>query len=86
MIGETSQLHSSHPWDGRLSSRLFPRALVEVEFYFYRDLYRDGFAVQGCRLELPRLHSLNRFFIKTMSNCFYYTDVTRASIGFDDDA
>lgn len=57
-----------------------------MEFYFYRDLYCDGFAVQGCRLELPRLHSLNRFLIKTMPNWFYYTDVTRASVGFNDDA
>jgi hypothetical protein len=57
-----------------------------MEFYFYRDLYCDGFAVQGCRLELPCLHSLNRFFIKTMADWFYYTDVTRASVGFNDDA
>ena len=57
-----------------------------MEFYFYRDLYCDRFAVQGCGLELPRLDSVNRFFVKTMPDWFYDTDVTRASVGFNDDA
>jgi len=57
-----------------------------MELYFYDDLYCDGLAIQGGGLEFPRLHGLNRFFIKAMSDWFYYMDVTCASIRFNDDA
>jgi hypothetical protein len=57
-----------------------------MEFYFHDDLYRYGFAVQRCRLEFPRLHSLNRFFVKAKAYAFDYADVTRAAVGFDNNA
>jgi hypothetical protein len=56
-----------------------------MEFYFYGDLYCDWFTVQGCRLELPCLDSINRFFVKTMAYSFDYANVTGAAVGFDND-
>lgn len=56
---------------------------VEVEFNFYGDLYWDGFAVQRCRLELPRLYSFNGFFVEAMTHALYHPDMTRAAVRFD---
>jgi hypothetical protein len=60
-----------------------PHGSVKVVFNFYGDFYCNGFAVQHCRLELPRLYSLNRFFVKAMPHALCHADMTRATVGFD---
>src|SRR5271167_2910037 len=66
---------------GRRSiGRLFPSLAGEAEVNLDIDHQWYGLAIQSCWLELPLLHRIDRFLVKTVTDCASDLDVRWFSI------